>query len=75
MVSIFLESTIASHTVSIKVITVKFLNFRMPENFAVIHLKLKQRGQTIGHFVIKVFYQKDANGIANSEDPDRIAPL
>ena len=27
---------------------VKFLNFRTPENFAVIYLKLKQRGQTLG---------------------------
>ena len=24
--------------------TIKFLNFRMPENFAVIHLKFKQKG-------------------------------
>ena len=31
--------------------TVKFLNFRTPENFAVINLKFKQRGQTLGHFV------------------------
>ena len=40
--------------------TVKFLNFRMPENIPVIYLKFKQKGQT--------FSQKDANGIANSED-------
>ena len=26
--------------------TVKVLNFRMPENFAVIYLKFKHRGQT-----------------------------
>ena len=51
-------------------ITVKFLNFRMPENFAVIYVKFKQRGQTLGCFVIK-----HANGIANSEDPDQTAPL
>ena len=44
-------------------ITVKFLNFRTPENFAVINLSFKQRGQ------------KDSNGIANSEDPDQTAPL
>ena len=31
--------------------TVKFLNFRTPENFAVIYLKFKQRGQTFGYFV------------------------
>ena len=24
---------------------------------------------------LRVFYQKDANGIANSEDPDQTAPL
>ena len=35
------------------VYTVKFLNFRMPENFAVIYLKFKQRGQTLGYFVKK----------------------
>ena len=50
--------------------TVKFLNFQTPENFAVIYRsKFKQRGQT------RVFRKKDANGIANSEDPDQIAPL
>ena len=31
--------------------TVKFLNFWTPENFAVIYLKFKQRGQTLGYFV------------------------
>ena len=50
--------------------TVKFLNFRTPENFAVIYLKFKQRGQTLGYFVHKI-----ANGVANSEDPDQTAPL
>ena len=48
----------------------KFLNFRAPENFAVNYLKFKQRGHTIEHFD-----QKDANEIANSEDPDQTAPL
>ena len=47
-------------------ITVKFLNFRAPENFAVIYLKFKLR---------VFFFQKDANGIANSEDPDQTASL
>ena len=28
--------------------TVKFLNFRTRENFAVIYLKFKKRGQTLG---------------------------
>ena len=49
--------------------TVKFLNFQTSKNFAVIYLKLKQRGPNI-----RVFSQKDANGIANSEDPDQTAP-
>ena len=40
----------------------------MPENFAVINLKFKQRGQTG-----RVFCQKDANGIESSEDPDQTA--
>ena len=50
--------------------TVKFQNFRTPENFAVIYLKLKQRGQTLRYFV-----KKDANRKANSEDPDQTALL
>ena len=43
----------------------KVSKFLMLKNFAVIYLKFKQRGQTFGDFP-----QKDANGIANSEDPD-----
>ena len=31
--------------------TAKFLNFRMPENFAVIYLKFKQRGQSLRYFI------------------------
>ena len=53
-----------------QVCTVKFLNFRMQENIAVVNLKFKQRCQTLGYFT-----KKDANGIANSEDPDQTAPL
>ena len=53
-----------------KCITVKFLNFLTPEIFAVVYLKLEQRGQTL-----RLFRPKDANGIANSEDPDQTAPL
>ena len=34
-------------------VPVKFLNFRTPENFAVINLKFKQGGQTLGYFVKK----------------------
>ena len=50
--------------------TVKFLNFRMPENFTVIYLNFKQKTSHL-----RVFRQKDANGIANSGDPDQTAPL
>ena len=49
---------------------VKFLNFRMPENLAVIYLNFKQRGQTFGYFI-----KKNANGIANSEYSDQSTPL
>ena len=35
-------------------ITVKLLNFRMPENFAVIYLKFKKGGQILGYFVKKM---------------------
>ena len=34
-----------------KVFTVKFLNFRMQENFAVIYLKFKQKAQTLWYLV------------------------
>ena len=42
----------------------------MPEIFAVIYLKFKQRDQPL-----RVFGQNGANGIENSEDPDQAAPL
>ena len=45
---------------------IKLLNLRTPENFALIYLKDKQTN-------LKVFSQKDANGIANSVDPDQTA--
>ena len=45
--------------------TVKFRNFRMSENFTV---KFKQRQN------LRVFRPKDANGKANSDDPDQTAP-
>ena len=48
--------------------TVKFLNFRMPKNFAVIYLKFKHRGQTLGYFVGKMQMEKQ------TEDPDQTAP-
>ena len=49
--------------------TVKFLNFRTQEtccNSPKIQTK---------RLHLKVFHQKHANGIANSEDPDQTAPL
>ena len=46
---------------------VKFLNFGTPEIFAVIYLNSKRPN-------LRVFHQKDVNGIANSEDPDQTAP-
>ena len=49
---------------------VKFLNFGIPEIFAVIYLKFKKKRTNL-----KVFRQKDANGKANSDDPDQTAPL
>ena len=41
----------ADSSVTWKTFTVKFLNFQTPENFAVIYLKFKQRGQTLGYFI------------------------
>ena len=35
-------------------VTVKFLNYRTQENFAVIYVKFKKRGQTFGYFVKKM---------------------
>ena len=53
----------------LQICTVKFLNFRILEDFAVIYLKFKQRDQIIGYFI-----KKDPYGIADSEDPDQTAP-
>ena len=36
------------------IITVKFLNFRTREDFAVKNLKFKKRGKTFGYFVKKM---------------------
>ena len=52
-----------------KMLYLKIPKFSDTRNFAVIHLKFKQRGQPEG------ICQKHANGIANSEDPDQTAPL
>ena len=56
--------------VNITSATINFLNFWMPENFAVIYLKFNTMEPNLC-----VFRLKDANGIANSEDPDQTAPL
>ena len=37
-----------------KTSSVKFLNFWTPEIFAVIYLKFKQRGQSLGYYVKKM---------------------
>ena len=50
--------------------TVKFLNFQKSENFAEIVQKLEKK--KIYH---RVMHPKDADSIANSEDPDQTAPL
>ena len=44
--------------------------FSDARNFAIINLKFKLRGQTLRNFD-----KKDANGKANSEDPDQRAFL
>ena len=50
-------------------ITVNFLNIRTSKKFAVITLKVEQDGVSL------VMHPKDAEGIANSVDPDQTAPL
>ena len=42
----------------------------MPENIAVIYLKIQTKTPNL-----REFHQKVANGIENSEDPDQTAPL
>ena len=59
-----------SHDTAHLSFTVKFLNFGMPEIFAVIYPKFKHRGENL-----KVLCHKDANGIVNSEYSDQAAPL
>ena len=51
---------------------VKFLNLQMPENFA---FKFKLPKIQIKRPKHRIFCPKDANGTANSEDPDQTAPL
>ena len=47
--------------------TVKFLNFGTQKLFAVNLPKIQTKRPNL-----RVFRQKDANGIANSEDPDSL---
>ena len=53
-----------------KKITINFLNIRTAKNLVVITLKVEQDGVSL-----RVLHPKDAEGIANSVDPDQIAPL
>ena len=55
--------------VSRRIDTVKFLNLRTP-NFCCKLPKVQTKRPSL-----RVFRQKDADGIANSEDPDQTAPL
>ena len=52
------EPVLVKISLSMKVkvvkLTVKFLNFLMPEKFAAIYLKFKQKGQTLGYLVKKM---------------------
>ena len=49
--------------------TVNFLNIRTPKNFVVITLKFELCGSTI-----EVMSPNDADGMANSVDPDQTNP-
>ena len=49
---------------------VNFLNIRTPKKFVVITLKFELCGSTI-----RVMSPNDADGMANSADPDHTAPL
>ena len=51
--------------------TVMFLNFRTTENFAVIGVYIIFKHSPN----LRVYHQKGANRIANSEDPDQTAPV
>ena len=64
------EQNIPAEQVKTHTCTVKFLNFRTPENFGLIYLKFRQKRPNL-----RLFCQKDANVVANSEDPDQTAPL
>ena len=50
--------------------TVESLNFRMPENFCFNVPKIQTNRPNV-----RVLCPKDADGVANGEDPDQTAPL
>ena len=58
------------HILGRKSCTVKFLNFRMPENFAETTLKFKQKDLSI-----EKLCPKGVDGMASIVDPDQTAPL
>ena len=51
-------------------VTVKFPNFSDTKKHCCNLPKIQTKSPNL-----RVFHQKDANGIANSEDPDQTAPL
>ena len=68
-IAVLVECSLPIYHIQINTCTVKFLNFRTQEkccNLPKIPVKRPN---------FRVFRQKDANGIANSEDPDQTAPL
>ena len=44
----------ATEELAVGLLTIKFLNFRMSVNFAVIYLKFRKRDQTSAYFVKKM---------------------
>ena len=57
-------------------IPLKILKIQTSEQFAVIILKFEQGGLTIEYCIQRMLlHPKDADGIANSVDPDQTAPL
>ena len=54
-------------------LTVNFLNIRTPKKFVLITLKFELCGSTIEYH--RVMCPKDAEGMANSVDPDQTARL
>ena len=55
---------------NLSLITVNFLNIWTPKKFVVITLKFELCGSTM-----RVMSPNDADGMANSVDPDQTVPL